>query len=179
MSSLLEGLGPDFINAFRAGEEHAFDRVFRAYFGPLTFFAFQYVQDEKIAEDIVQDCFVMLWERRKKLDQIKSIQSYLYTVVRNMAVNKAQRQPIAKELTEANEPLVEPIESRIVAAEILAQILEVIDHLPARMQQVLRMYYLEEKSLIEIGREIGVNPETVRSHRYRAIQLVRKTISST
>jgi RNA polymerase sigma factor (sigma-70 family) len=68
------------------------------------------------------------------------------------------------------------IEQEIIAAETMQRILQVIQHLPLRMQQVLKMYYLEEKSYLEIGKEIGIDPETVRSHRFRAIQFVRKTI---
>lgn len=169
----LQGLGPDFLNAFRSGDEHAFDRVFRAYFGPLSFYANRYVNDEKLAEDIVQDCFVELWQRRKKLEHIESVNSYLYRCVYNHCVSllkKSKRKWIVEEIP------VEPVETYIIEGEILAQILKVVDHLPERMQQVLRMYYLEEKSYVEIGRVIGIDPETVRSHRYRAIQLARKII---
>ncbi|MEP7375280.1 MAG: sigma-70 family RNA polymerase sigma factor [Chitinophagaceae bacterium] len=174
VSQDIQGLGPDFILAFRAGEEHAFDKVFRVFFGPLSFYANQYVKDEKLAEDLVQDCFVELWQRRKKLDHIESIKSYLYRCVYNHCVSALKKNN--RKLVVMDELPVEPVESHIVAAETLAQILKVIDHLPQRMQQVLRMYYLEEKSFIEIGREIGIDPETARSHRYRAIQFVRKTI---
>ena len=173
MPQELQGLGPDFFKAFRLGEEHAFDRVFRAYFGPLTYYANRYVHDEKLAEDIVQDCFVELWQRRKKLGHIESVNSYLYRSVYNHCASVLKKK---NRKLEVEEIPVEPVETHIIAAEILAQILVVIDHLPGRMQQVLRMYYLEEKSCVEIGREIGIDPETVRSHRYRAIQLVRKTI---
>lgn len=165
--------GPEFFEAFRKGEEQAFDRVFRAYHGPLTFYAFRYVKDEKLAEDIVQDCFVELWERRKKLLQVQSINSYLYRCVYNHCsklLKKMDRKMVVDDLP------ADPLETHIVEGEILARILQVMDHLPLRMRQVVRMYYLEEKSLVEIGTEIGIDPETARSHRYRAIQLLRKTI---
>lgn len=173
MSQELHGWGPEFFEAFRNGEEQAFDRVFRTYHGPLTYFAYKYLQDEKLAEDIVQDCFAELWERRKKLSEVQSINSYLYRCVYNHCarlLEKMQRKTVTKELP------AETDETNLVESEILTRILQVIDHLPGRMKQVVRMYYLEEKSLEEIGQEIGIDPETARSHRYRAIQLLRKTI---
>lgn len=176
MPTDLQGLGPDFITAFRSGDEWAFDQVFRAYFGPLSFYANRLLGDETLAEDIVQDCFVQLWQRRRKLGAVESVNSYLYRAVYYhcmSALKKKNRKAAVEDLP------VEPGETQVVEAEILAQILRVMDHLPDRMQQVLRMYYLQEKSYAEIGREIGIDPETVRSHRYRAIQLLRKTIIPT
>jgi len=159
--------------SFRKGEEQAFDQLFRAYFIALSFFAFRLVKDQQRAEDIVQDCFVELWQKRKSLVHVNSIKSYLYRCIHNHCVNELNRK---KPVPGQTEIPARTIEQEIIAAETLARILQVIQHLPERMQQVLKMYYLEEKSYLEIGKEIGIDPETVRSHRFRAIQFVRKTI---
>lgn len=173
MAPELQGWGPDFFDAFRNGEEQAFDRVFRAYHGPLTFFAFKYVRDEKQAEDIVQDCFAELWERRHKLSAVQSIRSYLYRCVYNHCSKFLDK--ISQKRARPAIPA-EPEQTNIIESEIMMQILQVIEHLPSRMKLVLQMHYLEDKSLEEIGRAIGIDSETARSHRYRAIQLIRKTI---
>ena len=70
----------------------------------------------------------------------------------------------------------EPEANQIIESELMASIQQAIDNLPERMKQVVQMHYLEDKSLKEIGQEIGIDPETARSHRYRAIQLLKKTI---
>jgi RNA polymerase sigma-70 factor (ECF subfamily) len=171
-------LGPDFLRRFRAGEEKAFDQLFRAFFTPLAFYAYRLLDDDTSADDLVQDCFVELWQRRHKLENIQSIKAYLYRCVHNKALNyikskKIKTSALAKELENI------PDEEEVMRAEIISRLLEVIDHLPARMKEVMRMHYLEGKSLEEIGAAIGIDPETARSHRYRAIQLVRKTIITT
>lgn len=168
-----QGWNEDFFDAFRNGEEQAFDRVFRAYHGPLTFYAFRFLHDENLAEDIVQDCFTELWERRKKLSQVQSINSYLYRCVYNHCAKMVQqlklKTPLPAEPAATHEP-------PVIESEILFHILQVIEHLPPRLKQVLRMHYLEEKSLKEIGAEIGIGSESARVYRYEAIQLIRKTI---
>lgn len=167
------GWGFDFLTAFRNGEEQAFDQVFRTYYRPLTFFAFKYLHDEKLAEDIVQDCFAELWERRKKLSQVQSISSYLYRCVYNHCAKWLDRHQRTSARTKMPP---EPESANIIESEVLTSILQTIECLPARMKQVVKMYYLEEKSLQEIGATIGIDAETARSHRYRAIRLIRKTI---
>lgn len=165
--------GPAFFDAFRSGEEHAFDRLFRAYHGPLTFYASRFTHDEEQAEDIVQDCFVELWARRGKLSGVQSIQSYLYRCVYNHCARWVEKKIRAEK---AIHLLPEPEANQIIESELMASIQQAIDNLPERMKQVVQMHYLEDKSLKEIGQEIGIDPETARSHRYRAIQLLKKTI---
>ena len=137
------------------------------------------MKDENLSEDLVQDCFVELWRRRKKLQNVMSIRSYLYRMVYNRIVDYAKANKL--KMTPLNyEPELLDIldDNRVIESEALAGIMQVIDTLPNRMKAVLQMYFLEEKSLDEIGAEIGIDPETVRSHRYRAIQLVRKTLGT-
>lgn len=152
--------------------------MFRAFFTPLAFYAHRLLNDETSAEDLVQDCFVELWQRRHKLENIQSIKAYLYRCVHNKVLNEIKAKKI-KTSALAEELKNMPDEEVVVHAEIIARLLEVIDQLPARMKEVMRMHYLEGKSLEEIGTAIGIDPETARSHRYRAIQLVRKTIIAT
>jgi RNA polymerase sigma factor (sigma-70 family) len=166
-----------FLKAFRSGHEWAFDKAFRQWFGPLSFYAFQLTKDEQLAEDIVQDAFVKLWARRKKLDGIKSLKSYLYRcvyagVVDNFRARKLKYEDIEQAAEEAESEI-------LVTGEILAQISQLIEQLPPRMKAVLQMYYFQNKSLAEIGKEIGIDPETVRSHRYRGLQLIKNTIIPT
>jgi RNA polymerase sigma-70 factor (ECF subfamily) len=171
----VNSLSEDIVLAFRNGEISAFDQVFRHFFAPLAFYAFRLINDKEIAEDMVQDCFVDLWNRRHRLSHIGSIRSYLFRSVHNKVVSYIRKNK--KRFGYHGEDAVAPaIDTLIVEAEVMAEILRQVNNLPGRMQEVLRLYYLEQKSYEEISDIIGISPETVRSHRYRAIQLLRKTI---
>lgn len=63
-----------------------FDLIFREYYTNLSRFAFTYVKDEAVAEEIVQDVFVNLWQKQE-LKEIASIRSFLYISVRNKSLN--------------------------------------------------------------------------------------------
>lgn len=166
---------PGFLEAFRSGEEWAFDRLFRKWFGPLSFYACKYLKDEQLSEDIVQDCFLELWSRRKKLSHIEAVVSYLHRTVYHRVLTHFRKQKGMQWVSEDNLPE-EPEPDQVAELEMLARIALVMDNLPERMRQVLTLHYLEGKSLEEIGQELHIDPHTVRQHRYRAILLVRKTI---
>ncbi len=170
----------ELIKSFQRGEEEAFDKLFRDYFPVLSLFAFRLTGDEQEAEDIVQDCFVSLWSRRHALDHIDSIRSYLYTAVRYQCIRYRKKIRSTNMQDAASAPEIADenlnIEALVVMAETVREIYSLIDLLPPRMQQVFRLYYLEGKSYQEIGKLLKTDPETVRNQRFKALQLIRKTI---
>ena len=78
------------VRKIREGNAQAFERLFSTYCGPLVHFAGRYVGDLAVAENIVQDVFVNVWNRREQLDPTAAIKAYLYT-----AVKKSGAQPAA------------------------------------------------------------------------------------
>ncbi len=64
-----------------------FERLFKTHFQYLCNFAQQYVGDADAAQDLCQKVFIMLWEKREHIDPRKSIKSYLFTAVKNRALN--------------------------------------------------------------------------------------------
>lgn len=166
------------LHAFKRGEEIAFDYFFRLYFSPLCLFAFKLLHDEQECEDVVQDCFVNLWKKRKSLQHVDALRSYLYTAVRNRCLDCIKHRKNLHENNFAGELVADEtpnIESLVVMAETIKEILLLIEQLPPRMQQVFKLYYLEGKSYQEIGQLMETDPETVRNQRFKALQLIRKT----
>lgn len=161
-------------NFFQKGEEAGFDALFRAYFVRLTLFANRIVVNTKTAEDIVQDCFVLLWERRERLEHIKAIKSYLYTTVRNQSLKYLERQN-RMGLSDNGDTLEGNVEKSIIAAETAQELYQLISTLSPALQQIIRLYYLEEKSSKEIAEILKLQPDTVTRQRLRAIIALRKT----
>lgn len=160
--------------SYLKGEEAAFDSLFRTYFAPLTLFANRIVSDTKTAEDIVQDCFALLWERRDRLEHVKAIKAYLYTTVRNQSLKHLERRP-GKKIFEFQDEQDTGIEKSIIAAETARELYALISTLSPALQQIIRLYYLEEKSSKEIAVLLNLQPDTVTRQRLRAILALRKT----
>lgn len=166
------------LHAFRKGEEIAFDYFFRQYFSSLSLFAYKLINDEQESEDIVQDCFVQLWKKRKSLQHIDAVKSYLYTAVKNRCMDAIRKRKSLSASSGISEWIAdgEPnVEALVVMAETVREIQLLIDLLPPRMQQVFKLYYLEGKTYQEIGQMMETDPETVRNQRFKALQVIRKT----
>jgi len=161
--------------ALQRGDDTAFDQLFREYFIPLSYFAQELTGDTLAAEDIVQDCFVSLWNRRSKLPDIVSFKSYLYTSVRYQCMKYLKKRKLERVIfmLTAPEPSEEPVQ---VLAETSRTILSRLGTLTPTLQQVIRLYYLEGKSYREIAQLLQIDPESVRKQKFRALGQLRKVM---
>src|ERR1044072_8783523 len=72
---------------FRQGEQPAFERVFRLYYGPLVFFTVNIISDQTEAEDIVTDVFMSFYNKCHSFYSEENIRAYLYVSARNRCYN--------------------------------------------------------------------------------------------
>src|SRR3954468_6930398 len=68
-------------------DETAFREFYKEHVFKLFQFSFAFVQNKELAEEIVNDVFLKLWQKRNKLDTIENINVYLYVAIRNTAAN--------------------------------------------------------------------------------------------
>src|SRR5215831_15555425 len=156
---------------FSMGRDKAFDFIFRQYYTPLCFFANKIINNRDEAQDIVQDCFVKLWDQKAFEDRPETVKSFLYLMVQNKCIDvlrkiktrKAKEVQIKNMLTDSN---VEYFDE-VVFAELTDKILSQIDQLPATMQQVIKKYYLEGKKCKEIAVELNSSSEAIYKHKTR------------
>ena len=73
--------------SFREGDRKAFKLIFDAFHKPLIIFANKYVNDTDLSEDLVQEVFIKFWEKKKVHDLHGSLKSYLFSAVKNNALN--------------------------------------------------------------------------------------------
>ncbi len=153
-----------------------FEALFKTHFIYLSNFAFQYVSDMDTAKDITQKIFVHLWENREKMDTTKSIQSYLFTAVKNRCLNhirdhKKYRSRILDvdihdvELTYENDYLaVEELQNKIDKAML---------QLPEKCREVFELSRYQNKKYKEIAEILNISVKTVEAHMSRALKSLR------
>lgn len=73
-------------DALRQNDETVFEELFRRYWPRLYSYSLRFTKDDEAARDIIQDCFVKLWEKRHSLSSV-SFRSLIFTMVRNACLN--------------------------------------------------------------------------------------------
>ena len=78
-------------------DEQEFHNIFKEYYAALCSFAFQYMEDADMSADIVQDVFAKLWQIRDDFFYLHQVKAFLYTAVRNHALNELEHSKVAHE----------------------------------------------------------------------------------
>ena len=163
---------------FSFGEEEAYDYFFRLYFRALCLFARRILQGQCEPEDIVQECFVKLWQKRTSINSSAAIKTYLYKTVQNACLDFIKSKQAKLKIVSISEDLLtenpfQNTEAAIIEAELVRQIHLLAENLPQRIQAVFKLYYFEGRSENEIGELMQTSIHTVKNQRIRALALIK------
>jgi len=174
-----EVTGRDLIARLRAGEMAALDLVLARYWSPLVAYLASVLHSRDAAEDIAQETFCRLWDRRTQLRVDGSLRGFLYQVAHNLAVSEQRRlrtRARSADLIRAQTPVIddalEPPDDSLDAALDRA-----IHELPERRRQVLILRSVHGLSYKEIARALGIAPQTVGNQFSAALATLRRALS--
>lgn len=165
----------------RRGTEVALDELFRRHYAGLCQIAIRFVGDGGEAEDIVQELFLSIWEKREKLpEDVAGVGAYLRRATRNRSLNflrDRNRIPVDDgDPPEAPSSLGNPGE-QIEAAELRQRIDRAIDRLPERCRLIFVMSRIEEMSHREISEALDISNKTVENQMTRAYRFLRQWLA--
>ncbi|KIO44302.1 hypothetical protein DMB45_04845 [Sanguibacteroides justesenii] len=154
--------------------------IFEQYYRGLAYFAYRLLKDREAGEDVVQDVFVMLFEKGVPFEKSGVLKSFLYITVRNRCLDYLKHQKVvekhqADSLLVGKEPSHDSIWAALVESETLSIVKEAIDQLPCECAKVMHLVLLEYNS-IEIAEKLDVEPSTVRAQKQRGLLLLKKYI---
>jgi RNA polymerase sigma-70 factor (family 1) len=157
--------------AFKQIFEHFHEKVF-------NFLVFK-INDAELAEDLLQDTFVRLWENRQILNEKQSITSYIFTIAGNLVLNHIRHKKVILKysknrtfqfLTEENP------HNTIENKELNEIIVKTIDRFTDRIRMVFLLSRVEKLSYKEIAERLNIEVSTVESHMVKALKILRKEI---
>lgn len=162
------------------GDAQGLELLFRQYYHALCQFAYPKVRNWDAAEDIVQEVFVKLWNKRDQISIQTSLKSYLYTATKNLCLNYIQKQKRDIELNQVyleKQELAEQ-DPEAKSAEVLQQkIQEALETLPPKCREVFTLSRYEGLTYQEIADTMGISPKTVENQMGKALSLMRKSLS--
>ena len=154
--------------------------LFEHYYLGLVGFCSRMVNCDETARDIVQDVFVKLLDGKVKLpEESPAIKSYLYTMVKNATLNYLRRENLLNKYKEINNEVEfseETILDAIIYAETIQQLHLSIQTLPEACRAICELTYLGENSNQEAAELSNTSINTVKTHKRRAISLLRERI---
>lgn len=162
------------IKMLHEGNEEALITIFRSYNRPLLYFVLQYVKREEVAEEIVADIFIKVWQLRDNFNNTESLRSFLYISAKNASLNYLRSSYVKQETVPVDlceELLYEDADvlKKIVRIELLARIYADIDKLPHKQREVFVLTYIEDLDATEISERLGMTLNAVYANRSRAI----------
>ncbi len=163
------------LRLLKQGDVRSFDALFRHYSSRLYRFAYTYLRDRAEAEEIVQDCFLKIWEKRADLRVDVSLKGYLFTIAHNAILNQL-RQQRRHQLYEHGVRQADPSEavpgSAVEYAELEQFYLAALEKLPPKRRQVFVMSRQQGLSYAEIARELNLSVKTVETQIAQALKFL-------
>lgn len=159
-------------------DELQFSGMFKEYYSRLCLFACRITGNRESSEDIVQDCFLKLWQRKHEIDWTVSIGPYLYTMVRYSAYHYNRDRQGTEILSEFNKEIADEQHflHQLVETETLHEIYKAIQALPPKCGNIFRALYLDDKKVKEVSVEHKISTSTIRSHKAAALAILRHRI---
>jgi len=162
-------------------DQGAFRQLFEHYYYRLFQFAASIVKEKEAAEEIVEDLFIGLWNKRAAMAGISNLSVYLYVSIRNHSLNYISRQPRMKmvdpdQLDVICGELVPTPEDLMVASELLQQVNHAVHQLPPKARIVYKLVKEDGLSYREVGKVLNISPRTVENHIAAAIKKITASL---
>ncbi len=168
----------------RRGKEEAFAYVFRRYYSPLLNYAGRILKDVEAANDVVQECFCRLYERRRELRKELQVRPYLYKSVYNACMDAIKHQKV--ESNYINQELLDFYFSKVVETpeaeqalldeDLKGAIQDAINKLPERCREIFVLSKVDGLSNKQIAEQLNISMKTVESHMTTAFVRLRKEL---
>lgn len=164
-------------DAIASGNEAAFEALFHRYKANVYASAYKWTRSAHVAEEIVQEVFIRLWTSRSCLMAVEDPLAYIYRMVSNKVrdyfKNDLNREHILRKVRE-EQPAASNITEDMIAANTMNRLIaEAMARLSGQKRHIYYMNRQQGKSIKEIANELHISPNTVKTHLYEALHVVR------
>lgn len=166
------------IDRIKTGDEKAFEALFRAYYPILCSYATRIVNDAAVAEEIAQEVFVKMWERKESLLIDASVKNYLFRSVKNSCLNhlrhiKTEEEYIKHIQSDQHDYPEQDYESK---KELLAKIESGIAAMPEKRREIFKLSRQDGLKYREIAEKLNISVKTVEAQMGLALKHLREKL---
>lgn len=166
-----------FLQRINTKQTEAFRELFSEFYNSLVLFAMGFVEQQDVAEDIVQEVFIAVWERDARYPTYNAFRSFLYNSVKNASLNHLKHKNVEeKYLTSLNlENEGDDIDLKMMEEELYRLLFKTIDELPDKCRNIF-LLHLEGKGNEEIALLLNLSILTVKTQKKRAMSYIRERL---
>ena len=167
---LLEGL--------KRGDDRAFNELYNSFREPAIRFCNSILKDTEESENIIQEVFIKIWNRRETINPELNFTSYLFTIIKNRVFDHLKE-------VKKNEFLKEKFWEKIleykavdneIKEERFSKIKEAVEGLSEKRKVIIKLNYEEGKSYDEIAQQLNISKNTVKNQLVKAKQVIREQL---
>lgn len=177
MHDRLEEKEKALVEDLKMGSRQALATLYNSYADKLYHFCLKISKSPSLAEDVVQDVFVRVWNNRSAINSSLTFESYLFTIARNRLFDLIKR--ASKESKILDEMLAHAslsrnsVEQTISFQECSTLLNEAIASLPSKRKLIFKLSREEGLSYAEIARQLEISPGTVNIQIVKALKSIR------
>ncbi|WP_337965546.1 RNA polymerase sigma-70 factor [uncultured Flavobacterium sp.] len=163
-------------------DQLAYTEIFERYSRLLVNHAYKILGNPDEANDIVQEIFLSIWNKRYELKITGSLSSYLYKATKNRILNHIAHEKVVSRYADSISDFIESdyilADSKIREQELEAIIAKEIALLPEKMREVFLLRKVEELSYDEIALQLNITDKTAKQQVYNSLKILREKLKS-
>jgi RNA polymerase sigma-70 factor (ECF subfamily) len=165
----------ELLDRLKSDDDKAFRAIYSRYGKRCFGFALQKIKSREAAEEITQNIFISLWERRSTLS-IQNLESYLMVSVKYQVINFLESQLTREKFALTLPPQYDgenTVENTVFLQDLMRALEKALDGLPEKTQEVYRLSRFENLSGREIAERIGLSEKSVEYHISQSLKFLR------
>ena len=170
------------LNLLKKDDQLAYTEIFERYSRLLVNHAYKILENQDEANDVVQEVFLTIWNKRHELAVTGSLSSYLYKAVKNRVLNHIAHEKVVSRYADSISDFIEQdyvfADSNLREKELEAIIAKEIALLPEKMREVFLLRKVEELSYDEIAIQLNITDKTAKQQVYNSLKILRGKLKS-
>jgi len=172
------------VKQIKSGDMLAFDSIYKKYSTRIYSFVFGIIKSKVDTQDIVQEVFIKLWDKRETLKEHLSFKSFLFTIAYNTTISLIRKRVKEKDFAAMVKSKQIPLDIdsgnlQLEYTELKEKLEDTINKLPKRQKEVYTLSRRNDLSYKEIAFKMGISVNTVENHMSKALKFIRSNIKNT
>ena len=167
------------LDFLRKGDLNVFEEIYRRYWKQLYFISYKRTQSSEISEELVQDIFTSLWEKRQSI-HVDNLSAYLFTAIKYKIINHFHREMSKRSFIESTSASSERVdnstEEMVLLNDLNQALTQEIEKLPARRKMIFKLYRQQNLSMKQVASQMGVSEKTVENQLNKAFKMLRLSL---